>query len=292
MSSRLSISVEGIELRGRCGVTAEERAVGQTLIVDVHLEPVACPGAQSDDLAGTVDYGWVVDVVRGIVRGRRVQAARAPRRRSSPTPSGTALDLRLPRGRRHQARAAGRHPDRGRARGGRAHRVSEPPRSRVFVSLGSNLGDRLRSLAAAREALAALAGHRGRRGLADLRDGAHRTTQSSRSSSTRSCVSRPACSRTIFCAECQRIENEHGRVRGLRFGPRTLDVDILLFQDVESEEPELMLPHPRMLRRAFVLVPLAEIWGWARGMPDLDVAALAQAAAREQAVRPYDVPEA
>jgi len=70
MPSRLSISVEGIELRGRCGVTREERAVGQILVVDVCLEPVACPGAQSDDLSGTVDYGWIVEVVRGIVDGR------------------------------------------------------------------------------------------------------------------------------------------------------------------------------------------------------------------------------
>ena len=69
MSKRLTISVEGITLRGRCGVTAEERAVGQTLVVDVHLEPVACPGAQSDELSGTVDYGSVVDIVRGIVEG-------------------------------------------------------------------------------------------------------------------------------------------------------------------------------------------------------------------------------
>jgi len=69
MSSRLSISVEGIELRGRCGVTPEERAVGQTLVVDVRLEPLACPGSLSDDLSGTVDYGWIVDVVRGIVEG-------------------------------------------------------------------------------------------------------------------------------------------------------------------------------------------------------------------------------
>jgi dihydroneopterin aldolase len=67
MPSHLTISVEGIELRGRCGVTPEERAVGQTLVVDVRLEPVACPGALSDDLTGTIDYGWVVDLVRGIV---------------------------------------------------------------------------------------------------------------------------------------------------------------------------------------------------------------------------------
>ena len=67
MSNRVSISVEGIELRGRCGVTPEERAVGQLLVVDIRHEPVASPGAQSDDLSGTVDYGWVVDVVRDIV---------------------------------------------------------------------------------------------------------------------------------------------------------------------------------------------------------------------------------
>jgi dihydroneopterin aldolase len=67
MTRSLSIVVEGIELRGRCGVTPEERAVGQTLIVDVALEPVAFPGAHSDDLEGTIDYGEVVDLVRGIV---------------------------------------------------------------------------------------------------------------------------------------------------------------------------------------------------------------------------------
>jgi dihydroneopterin aldolase len=65
----LSIAVEGIELRGRCGVSDEERAVGQLLVVDVWLEPRECPGAVSDDLSGTVNYSRVVDTVRGIVEG-------------------------------------------------------------------------------------------------------------------------------------------------------------------------------------------------------------------------------
>ena len=65
----LTISVPGITLRGRCGVTPEERAIGQTLVVDVLLEPVSCPGAVTDDLEGTVNYSRVVDVVRGIVEG-------------------------------------------------------------------------------------------------------------------------------------------------------------------------------------------------------------------------------
>ena len=65
----LTISVPGITLRGRCGVTPEERAIGQTLVVDVLLEPVSCPGAETDDLEGTVNYSRVVDVVRSIVEG-------------------------------------------------------------------------------------------------------------------------------------------------------------------------------------------------------------------------------
>jgi dihydroneopterin aldolase len=69
MTRSLSIAVEGIELRGRCGVTAEERALGQTLVVDVLLEPVSVPGRRSDELEGTVDYGRVVDLVRHIVEG-------------------------------------------------------------------------------------------------------------------------------------------------------------------------------------------------------------------------------
>lgn len=63
----LTIAVDGIELRGRCGVTAEERALGQTLVVDLVLEPESCPGAQSDELDGTADYGRAVALVREVV---------------------------------------------------------------------------------------------------------------------------------------------------------------------------------------------------------------------------------
>jgi len=58
----------------------------------------------------------------------------------------------------------------------------------------------------------------------------------------------------------QQIERRHGRVRdGTRWGPRTLDLDILLFGARRSERPSLRLPHPEIRRRAFVLVPLAEV---------------------------------
>ena len=57
------------------------------------------------------------------------------------------------------------------------------------------------------------------------------------------------------------IELEFGRDRsaGIANGPRTLDLDILLFGDLEISEPDLDIPHPRLAERAFVLVPLCEI---------------------------------
>ncbi len=59
----------------------------------------------------------------------------------------------------------------------------------------------------------------------------------------------------------QAVERAFGRdrVRERRWGPRTLDIDILAYDDVVLDEPKLTLPHPRLFERAFVLVPLAEI---------------------------------
>jgi 2-amino-4-hydroxy-6-hydroxymethyldihydropteridine diphosphokinase len=59
----------------------------------------------------------------------------------------------------------------------------------------------------------------------------------------------------------QAVETALGRDRGKeqRWGPRTIDIDLIAYGDVRCEEPDLALPHPRALERAFVLVPLAEI---------------------------------
>src|SRR6476469_6500702 len=58
-----------------------------------------------------------------------------------------------------------------------------------------------------------------------------------------------------------KIEKKFGRDRAgeQRWGPRTLDLDLLAYDDVSIQKPELTLPHPRLFERAFVLVPLAEI---------------------------------
>jgi 2-amino-4-hydroxy-6-hydroxymethyldihydropteridine diphosphokinase len=72
-----------------------------------------------------------------------------------------------------------------------------------------------------------------------------------------------------------RIETKFGRDRSkeTRWGPRTLDLDLIAYDDVSMQEPNLTLPHPRLFERAFVLVPLAEI------VPDRVIAGRSIAAA-------------
>lgn len=64
---------------------------------------------------------------------------------------------------------------------------------------------------------------------------------------------------------CQAVENRHHRVRTVRWGPRTLDVDIITYGDLVLEDEKLILPHPRAAERAFVLQP----WAWMDGTATL-----------------------
>ncbi|MBN3817405.1 2-amino-4-hydroxy-6-hydroxymethyldihydropteridine diphosphokinase [Paraburkholderia sp. Se-20369] len=80
-------------------------------------------------------------------------------------------------------------------------------------------------------------------------------------------------------ALCQKIEHHFGRERPYRNAPRTLDLDILLFGTDSIDEPDLIVPHPRLTDRAFALVPLVEIDPAldipARGRADAFLAAVA-----------------
>jgi len=67
------------------------------------------------------------------------------------------------------------------------------------------------------------------------------------------------------------IERSHGRVRDIPNGPRTLDLDIVLYGSSRHSEPGLAIPHPRMHERAFVLAPLLEVW------PDAEIPGMGEA---------------
>ena len=86
-------------------------------------------------------------------------------------------------------------------------------------------------------------------------------------------------------AACLDIERRMGRVRTERWGPRIIDIDLLLYDDERIEEPDLVVPHPRMHERGFVLVPFAEL------APDLalpDGRSVSEAAECAVGVRPFE----
>ena len=130
----------------------------------------------------------------------------------------------------------------------------------IVLGLGSNLGDREGNI---RSALARLAAQPGIRvdkvsslyetepvGFADQPDFLNAVALLSTALSPRELL-----------AVCLGIERELGRKRGKRWGPRTIDIDLILYNDVVLVTAELTLPHPRFHERCFVLVPLAEIAG-------------------------------
>ncbi|MCB2226536.1 MAG: 2-amino-4-hydroxy-6-hydroxymethyldihydropteridine diphosphokinase [Desulfarculaceae bacterium] len=128
----------------------------------------------------------------------------------------------------------------------------------VFVGLGCNQGDCQGHLRAALEGLAGLPGYT-TVGVSSLYLTAPvgKTDQASFFN---------AVARGSFRGEAlellaglQAVEQERGRVRRERWGPRTLDLDILLFGGQIISLPELSVPHPRLAERGFVLIPLAEL---------------------------------
>lgn len=140
--------------------------------------------------------------------------------------------------------------------------------SRAYLALGSNLGDRLAHLQDAVDALV---------GADDVE-----VTAISRVYETAPVggpvqdaflnavvATETALDPYALLALAQRIERDAQRVRVQRWGPRTLDVDVLLYDELRLDDPELTLPHPRMWERGFVLAPLRDV---APGLVEPDAA--------------------
>lgn len=130
--------------------------------------------------------------------------------------------------------------------------------TRAYVALGSNLGDRLGNLAGAVRRIGEVPGTRVLR------------TSSVYETAPREIEDQPDFLNAVAEIETDRaprqlletllgIEARMGRERRVKYGPRTIDLDVLLYGDEEVHEPGLDIPHPKMLERAFVVVPLAEL---------------------------------
>lgn len=251
-----SIEIRGLRVMTVVGVLDHERQSPQPLEVDVTITADLTAASNDDVLALTVDYGDVctriadlvtrhADLLLERVAGRiadmiltiaRVEAVSVTVRKLRP-PIPAAVDTT---GVRIERRVALTSPPVGQHRG--------------IIALGSNLGDRAGFL---RFAVAELA----------------TVTEMSNVYETEP-VGGPAGQDAFLnmvvvvgtdldpyalLRRCHAIEAQAQRQRLIHWGPRTLDLDLLYYDDVTISDPDLTIPHPRIADRPFVLVPLAEV---------------------------------
>ena len=130
--------------------------------------------------------------------------------------------------------------------------------SRAYLGIGSNLGDRLAYLQIAVDGLAAT-----ERVTVVAVSPVYETEPVGGPEQPRYLNAVVAVDTTLSARRllhvAQRLEADAQRVRRERWGPRTLDVDVLLVDDQTIDEPDLVVPHPRMFERAFVTAPLGDL---------------------------------
>jgi dihydroneopterin aldolase / 2-amino-4-hydroxy-6-hydroxymethyldihydropteridine diphosphokinase len=251
------IELRGIRAVGIIGVLSEERRRPQPFEIDLDIEMDLSEAGRSDNLEHTLNYGPPLETVQRIVSEEghellervatrileevladvRVHAAEVcVRKMRPPVPVDVKTTaVRMRRGRDELA-AVRREP------------------VRAFLALGSNVGEREQTLTTAIRSTPGVVAVSGCYETEAIGGPAGQTPHLNVvvELSTR-------LDPFALLAHCHRLERSAGRVRTVRNGPRTLDVDILLYGDVTMVSDELTVPHPRMQERRFVLAPLSDL---------------------------------
>ena len=246
------IVLQGVSARGTHGVLDFEKRDGQTFVVDLTMVCDLQRAGRTDDLAATVNYAEVADDVVARITGPSFDLIE----RLAEVIADDVLCHDLVESVEvvvHKPEAPVGHPFTD-----VQVRVERTNAAHVVVALGSNLGDRGQTLTAAVQALRDLPGL---------------TVASVSSIVETDPVGGPEQGAFLnlvveldttldargLLGECRRLEAAAARVRLERWGPRTLDVDVLWVDGEVVDEPDLQVPHPRMGERRFVLAPLADL---------------------------------
>jgi 2-amino-4-hydroxy-6-hydroxymethyldihydropteridine diphosphokinase/dihydroneopterin aldolase len=252
------IVLRGLVARGRHGVLPQERRDGQDFVVDATLELDVRGAAATDDLARTVHYGELAEALADVVRGEPVDLVETLAERLARVcvadPRVEAAEVTV-----HKPAAPIPEPFADVAVTLRRTRAELlPPQRDGVLALGANLGDRAATLGAAVAELAATPGIEvvgispvvetdpvGGPGQPDYLNAV--------------VAVRSTLTPLGLLAACLAVEQRHGRERRVRWGPRTLDIDVVTYGELVLRSPDLVLPHPRAAARAFVLAPWAAL---------------------------------
>jgi dihydroneopterin aldolase / 2-amino-4-hydroxy-6-hydroxymethyldihydropteridine diphosphokinase len=265
------IEINGLRVMTLVGVLTHEREAAQPLQVDLALDVDLADAGFSDELADTAHYGLVTERVAEVMRESkdlllerlahriaeqallvdRVEAVEVTLTKLRPPipedVASTAVTIRRDR---------------------KALNVPVRQHHTAIVALGSNLGNRVGFL---------------RYGLGELggvlrQSKVYETEPVGGPDHQGAYLNMIAVVETpldpfAFIRRCQRIEAMAGRQRLVHWGPRTLDVDLLFYDDARIDSEELTIPHPRYTERRFVLHPLADVApercpdGWDDALP-------------------------
>jgi dihydroneopterin aldolase/2-amino-4-hydroxy-6-hydroxymethyldihydropteridine diphosphokinase len=247
-----SISIVNLEIFAKHGVLPEENALGQKFLISAELFLDLREAGKTDDLAKSVDYCGICRDVKRFAEGNTFMLIETLAERIAehllvgyPPVRLLRLEVKKPWA------PVGAHID-------TVSVAIERGRHVAFVALGSNVGDRVGYLNFALDKLGAATGCR------VLRVSNFINTKpygcESQGDYLNGCVElETLASPTELRALLKGVEDETGRERGVRWGPRTLDLDIIYYDDLVYDDGTLRIPHIDMHKRDFVLLPLAEI---------------------------------
>ncbi len=136
-----------------------------------------------------------------------------------------------------------------------------------MISLGSNVGNRIENINSAIRAIAKLSGVKILK-VSSVYETEPVDCEDDKKFYNAAILIETSVSPAVLLGECLGIEAAMGRIRTKKNAPRVIDLDLILYENFKAESYELTLPHPRALDRAFVLVPLSELYptGRAPGM--------------------------
>ena len=251
------VNVNGLIVTTIVGVLPHERAIAQPLQIDLTIHVDLRDAGRSDDLNDTANYGDVSERVADLVRGSKDILLERVAARVAELVVGidrveavdvTITKLRPPIPESIESTSVRVH----RSRHDFDVELASP--HTAIVALGSNLGDRRRFL---QDAVGMFSGITGQSQVFET-DPIGGPEEQGAYLNMVLAVETPLDPYSLL-RFCRRVEAEAGRQRIVRWGPRTLDVDVLFYDHITIDDPILTIPHPRFAERRFVLAPLAEV---------------------------------
>lgn len=282
MTGRDRIALTGLRAHGRHGVLAEEKRDGHEFLLDLVLELDTAPAARDDALARTVNYAEVAHTAVAVVTGGSLDLIETLAQRVVDAVLASQVLVRRLTVTVHKPTAPIGLPFADVS----VTIVREAPPVDAVLALGSNLGDRAAHIDRALSLLDE------RPGVEISWRGAIVETAPVGGVEQDDFVNTAVGVRTSLgpwelLDLAHELEADARRERTVRWGPRTLDVDVITWGDLVQDDPDLTLPHPRAHERAFVLAP----WAAARPHDVLpghgSVADLLDAAPDRDGVRPW-----